>query len=224
MRLAALLPSRTGTQTMKRLLVFVLFGLLALAVPSTRAEEPPYLDFVRALREKRRAPDLALEYLQELSKKPNLPKDLIAFLPLEMAECRMELAQLETDPERRRRIYADAEKEFRDFLAGHANSSQAAGANLHLARIVSQQGMTQLSLALRQDSKEARASEKERARAKFDQAAASLTAAAGQIEANLKKTDLTAAERRALNRDKRLAQFDMAINLFYKANTFRDDA
>src|SRR5438105_15599005 len=109
----------------------LVWKLLAIAFlmtisPPIRADEPPYLDFVRALREKRRAPDLALEYLQELSKKPNLPKDLIAFLPLEMAECRMELAQLETDPERRRRIYADAEKEFRDFLAGHANSSQAA--------------------------------------------------------------------------------------------------
>src|SRR5438132_9256817 len=150
MRLAALLPSRAGTQTMKRLLVFVLFGLLAQAVPSARAEEPPYLDFVRALREKRRAPDLALEYLQELSKKPNLAKDLIAFLPLEMAECRMELAQLETDPDARNRILAQAETEIRQFLAAHANSSQAAGANLQLARIVSQQGMSQLTFALRQ--------------------------------------------------------------------------
>src|SRR5262249_10138392 len=77
------------------------------------AYEPPYLDFVRSLREKRRAPDLALEYLQELAKKPNLPKDLIDFLPLEMAECRMELAQLETDPDARNRILAQAEAEFR---------------------------------------------------------------------------------------------------------------
>jgi hypothetical protein len=208
---------------MRRFGILLLFSL-NLTFQSARAEEPPYLDFVRALREKRRAPDLALEYLQELSKKPNLPKDLVAFMPLEMAECRMELAQLETDPERRRRIYADAEKEFRDFLAGHANSPQAAGANLNLARIVSQQGTSQLSFALRQDSKEARAAEKEKARVKFDQAAASLNAAAAQIDANLKKTDLTAGERRALNRDKRLAQFDMGVNLFYKANTFSDDA
>src|SRR5439155_18397920 len=208
---------------MKRTWTLLLVALLSLAYQPARADEPPYLDFVRSLREKRRAPDLALEYLQDLSKKPNLPKDLIAFLPLEMAECRMELAQLENDPDARNRILAQAETEFRQFLAAHANSSQAAGANLQLARIVSQQGMSQLTFALRQDSRDARIAEKEKARAKFDQAAGSLTAAATQIEALLKKLELTAAERRALNRDKRLAQFELGANLFHKANTFTDD-
>src|SRR5438094_2557850 len=209
---------------MKRTWTLLLVALVSLAYQPARADEPPYLDFVRSLREKRRAPDLALEYLQDLSKKPNLPKDLIAFLPLEMAECRMELAQLENDPDARNRILAQAETEFRQFLAAHANSSQAAGANLQLARIVSQQGMSQLTFALRQDSREARIAEKEKARTKFDLAAGSLTAAATQIDALLKKPDLTAAERRALNRDKRLAQFELGANLFHKANTFTDDA
>ena len=167
---------------------------------------------------------MALEYLQQLVKKPNLPKDLIDFLPLEMAECRMELAQLETDPDARNRILAQAETEFRQFLAAHANSPQAAGANLQLARIVSQQGMSQLTFALRQESREGRIAEKEKARAKFDQAATSLTAAATQIDALLKKPDLTAAERKVLSRDKRLAQFELATTLFHKGNTFVDDA
>jgi len=196
----------------------------SLSFQVTRADEPPYLEFVRALREKRRAPDLALEYLQTLSKKPNLPKELASFLPLEMAECRMELAQLEMDPDIRMGIFRKAEEEFRAFLAAHPNSPQAAGANLHLARIMSQQGATQLSLAFRQDSKEARSAEKEKARVKFDQAAGSLTVAAAQIDELLKKSDLSAADRKALARDKRLAQFDMGVNLFYKANTFSDDA
>src|SRR5438094_1407112 len=209
---------------MKRTWTLLLVALVSLAYQPARADEPPYLDFVRSLREKRRAPDLALEYLQDLSKKPNLPKDLVDFLPLEMAECRMELAQLENDPDARNRILAQAETEFRQFLAAHANSSQAAGANLQLARIVSQQGMSQLTFALRQDSREARIAEKEKARTKFDLAAGSLTAAATQIDALLKKPDLTAAERRALNRDKRLAQFELGANLFHKANTFTDDA
>ena len=91
----------------------LVWKLLAIAFlmtisPPIRADEPPYLDFVRSLREKRRAPDLALEYLQELVKKPNLPKDLVDFLPLEMAQCRMELAQLETDTDARNRILAQA--------------------------------------------------------------------------------------------------------------------
>jgi hypothetical protein len=212
------------TKAYSIVLSILLLAWLSLICPSARADEPPYLDFARALREKRRAPDLALEYLQGLSKKPNLPKDLIAFLPLEMAECRMELAQLETDPEARNRILAQAEKEFREFLAGHPNSPQAAGANLHLARIVSKQGMSQLTFALRQDSREARIAEKEKARAKFDQAAGSLTAAGTQIDALLKKQDLTAAERRSLSRDKRLAQFELGVNLFHKADTFTDGA
>lgn len=209
---------------MKYAWTLLAIAFLAIICSVSRADEPPYLDFVRSLREKRRAPDLALEYLQQLAKKPNLPKDLIDFLPLEMAECRMELAQLETDPDARNRILAQAETEFRQFLAAHANSPQAAGANLQLARIVSQQGMSQLTFALRQDSREGRIAEKEKARAKFDVAATSLTAAATQIDALLKKPDLTAAERRVLSRDKRLAQFELGTTLFHKGNTFVDDA
>src|SRR5438552_8733164 len=91
---------------MKSTRTVLLVGLLSLAYQPARADEPPYLDFVRSLREKRRAPDLALEYSQDLSKEP----------------------------------------------------------------------------------------------------------------------DLTAAERRALNRDKRLAQFELGANLFHKANTLTDDA
>ena len=53
---------------------------------------------------------MALEYLQTLSKKPNLPKELASFLPLEMAECRMELAQLEMDPDIRMGIFRRAEE------------------------------------------------------------------------------------------------------------------
>jgi hypothetical protein len=153
-----------------------------------------------------------------------LPKDLATFLPLEMAECRMELAQLETDADAKNRILAQAETEFRQFLAAHATSPQAAGANLQLARIVSQQGMSQLTAALRQETREARIAEKEKARAKFDQAAGSLKAAADQIDALLKKPELTAGERRALNRNQRLAQFEAGANLFHKANTFTEDA
>src|SRR5260370_11247329 len=114
---------------MKRPWTLLLVALLSLAYQRARADEPPYLDFVRALRDKRRAPDLALEYLQDLSKKPNLPKELASFLPLEMAECRMELALLETDPDTRNGIYAKAEKEVRAFLAAHPNSPQSARAN-----------------------------------------------------------------------------------------------
>ena len=209
---------------MKRAWILILIASLNFIQASARGDEPPYLDYVRALREKRRAPDLALEYLEELSKKPNLSKDLATFLPLEKAECRMELAQLENDPDVRNGILAQAEKEFRAFLAAHGNSPHAAGANLHLAHIVSEQGRSQLTFALRQDNREARLAEKEKARGKFDAAAANLKAAADQIDALLKKTDLTPADRKALTRDRRLAQFDMGTNLFYKANTFSDDA
>src|SRR5207245_5938450 len=52
--------------TMKRTWTLLLVALLSLAYRPARADEPPYLDFVRSLREKRRAPDLALEYLQDL--------------------------------------------------------------------------------------------------------------------------------------------------------------
>jgi hypothetical protein len=209
---------------MKRLLSFLVWAVLFLSAGSTPAEEPPYLDFVRALRENRRAPDLALDYLQELVKKPSLPKDLLPLLTLEMANSRVDLAQMETAPNAKTALYSQAEKEYRAFLANNPTSPLAAGANLQLARIVAQQGRAQLSLALRQESKEAKRVEEEKARAKFQAAGDALAAASPQIEAQLQKPGLSPTERKALLHDRILARFEEGVGLFYQALTYPDVA
>jgi hypothetical protein len=209
---------------MKRFLSFLAWAVLFLGAGPTRAEEPPYLDFVRALREKRRAPDLALEYLQELIKKPSVPKELLPLLTLEMANSRVDVAQMETDPDAKTALYSQAERDYRAFLANNQNSPLAAGANLQLARIVAQQGRAQLSLALRQESKEARRVEEEKARAKFQAAAVALAAASTTIDGQLQQPSLSPTERKALNHDKILARFEEGVDLFYQALTYPDVA
>src|SRR6185437_14514340 len=54
------------------------------------------LDLARGLREHEMA-DLALEYLRELDKQPNLPPAVKAQLPLERANCQLEAAVDEAD-------------------------------------------------------------------------------------------------------------------------------
>src|SRR6266542_1044818 len=101
----------------KRFVAPAVLAALLLSFAPLHAEDPPHLDFVRGLRE-RRYPDLALEYLQKLSKDP--PADLDA------------------------------------FLQKNAAHPLAATVRLDLARVTVLQGKTQLTRALREETRAAK--------------------------------------------------------------------
>ncbi|MBV9125052.1 MAG: hypothetical protein JO112_16985, partial [Planctomycetes bacterium] len=186
---------------MKR--VLPVLGLLLIFLGRAAADEPPYLDFVKGLRDMG-YPDLALQYLQKLKAKP--PQGITpAELTLESGLTGVEAARLEPDLSKRAAFYAQARTDLEDFLKGNASHPRAAEANLALARLVALQGQTELSKADRDQTAEGKEAQRQKARPLFEQADKLLGQVAGQ-----------AADPKA----KLQAQMEQASNLFNEARTY----
>ena len=125
------------------LAVFALAALLSVAVPS-RADEVPHLEFVSELRA--RYPDLALEYLDKLSKSNPSP-DVAAVIPLELAKVHLDLASAEIDANRRLVLYDKARQEFQQFIDKNPSNVLVADARVDLARVTALQAKAQLTRA-----------------------------------------------------------------------------
>lgn len=195
---------------MKRTLTVLALGLFLLS-PRPAAAQVPHLQFVDGLRENG-FPDLAVEYLTDLAKKPNLPKELAALLPLELAKSQLAWSEVEGDGTRRAALYADARKNLEAFLQAGGNMPQAAEANLELARIVVKQAKAQMAKA-EQEEGPARDAEMKSARAKFEEAGTRLSEAAARI-GGLKGDPDRVAE------IKLQAEFEQAQNLLDQMLTY----
>jgi tetratricopeptide (TPR) repeat protein len=211
---------------MIRLCAALAWAVLLFFVAGARADEPPYLDFVRGLRAKG-MPDLALEYLQKLSQ--NSPKDLAAVLPLEMAKTRLDLAAAEANASQRAALQNQARSEFETFLKNNPQHPLAAEARLETARIANLQGTALFRHAQQQDAKEAFQAEVLRARSQFEEAAKQLQDATAQIDVQLSalkaSTDSKAeSEKQVLGQARLRADLEQGINLLDQAETFSDQA
>lgn len=183
------------------------------------------LRFVNELRQQG-SNDLALRYLERLSKNP--PAELAAEMPLEMAKTRLAAAANEPDSTRRLAAYGQAQKEFTDFLRTHPNHPRSAEIKLELAHVSVQRGKAELSQALLQDSFEGQIQEGAKARATLAAAGKELKAAADELDKQITampepKTPAEVAAKRKLTREQSRAQLDMALNLFDQAQTFPTD-
>ncbi|HXG11497.1 MAG TPA: hypothetical protein VNK04_17210 [Gemmataceae bacterium] len=194
--------------------------MIAAAVPA----EEPHLEFVRGLRA-RRLNDLALEYLQKLSK--NAPPDLARELPLEFARTRLELAKEEPDIGRRLALYGEARKDLEQLLK--ANPAREGEARLEMAQVAVLQGKAQLSRALREESSAARRAEMIKARKLLEDAGKLLEVAAAHLDAQLAKlpeqpkTPQEQTARRTLEEARLRADLDRGLNLLDQAQTYTDE-
>jgi hypothetical protein len=206
---------------MKRLLILLTVGGLSLAGTALRAEEPPYLEFVRGLRQ-RGMPDYALEYLQELNKNP--PASLKRVLPLELAKARADLAQIEPDLTRREAMYEQARQELEAFLKANPKAPEVADTTLELGRTISRLGQLAVLQADRQDQAEARKTGMNRARELFALAGKQLEAAAGLIGQRLANKELPEAEKTSLQTLRDQLELERGINSLrqYMAGTDLD--
>src|SRR5262245_53086273 len=100
---------------MRPLAVLLTAGAFLSAAAPAPAQQPPHLDFVRCRREKNYH-DLALEYLDKLSRSPLPEVAGLPDLPLEMAKTRVDKARAESDPARRTPLFAQARADLDAFV------------------------------------------------------------------------------------------------------------
>jgi hypothetical protein len=211
---------------MKSLLGWLALAIVVFAPESSPAEEPPHLEFVRGLRAQR-YPDLALEYLEKLSKDPAHAEDPL--LLLEMAKTRLDLAAQETNTDRRLARYLEAGTDLETFLSKYPMHPLAADAQLEKAHISVLQGKTSLSKFLRQDAASSRNQEALRARTLLAKAGSELDTVAALIEKQRgqytgePKNEQEREERRALDQSRLQVELDIGLNALDLAQTYLDD-
>lgn len=198
---------------MNRTIAILALAVSFLVVPFLRAEEFPHLEFVRGLRAEG-LPDLALDYLTVLSKKKDLPKDVVTILPIELAKTLIELAATETNASRRSTLYERSQAQLQKFIKDNESLPQASEARLDLARIVSLQAGAQLNKAQQEEDKNKAAALKS-ARAPLESAAVDLQKAVDAI-----KTQLAQNKDPKLEQDKLDAELELAVNLFFQMLTY----
>src|SRR5437588_851251 len=93
---------------------------------------------------------LAMEFLQRLAKDPS--PALAKELPLEFAKTNLAAAAEEPDTAKRLHSYQQARAAFQDFLEKNPNHPRTAETNLDIAQVAIQEGRTQLSRALIQET------------------------------------------------------------------------
>lgn len=198
---------------MKRMLTVLALGVSLFLTAPARAQELPHMEFVHALREKG-MPDLAMEYLERLAKRPDLPKELKDSLALEIARTQLEVAAKDPDPARRARVYDDASKKMQAYLATNPTGADAAIARFELARILAFQANALMEKAKHAENQAARDSGMVEARKGFTNAYKLLTESYDQINGLLIKDKTN----KALANAKMDAEFERAntsLNLLF---------
>lgn len=201
-------------------LPFSLIGLLFVSDLPVFAQRQP-LDLVRGLRSNG-LPDLALEYLEEVSKAATTPETAV-LLPLEYARTWLELAAQETEDGKRTALIAQAKVKLDEFIRANPNHPQTPQANVELARLLSLQGKVTLTRARRIDDAQAKNAEMDRARAEFKKAAEKYASTAVLIQTQLKAMEAENKPlqvRRQMNQFRLRSMIDQGVNLYQMSETY----
>jgi hypothetical protein len=203
---------------MKRIVAALTLVTLLLNAAPGRSDEPPYLEFVRALRA-RNYNEEAILYLDKLAEK-KLPKDISNFIPLEKAACRLEMAVQEPDLNRRTALYDRARAELEEVIKNQPGTAFAAIALLDKARISALQGRAAMARA-RQMKKDEGAQKNEMTKVldTFIAAEEDLKNAGDQVENQFKREHPKAVDD-ALKKARLRAQMEMAVNQIDQASTY----
>lgn len=205
---------------MPRRLVLVVLLLAAGSAPAQDLPPPSPADLARGLREGG-LPDLALEYLDDLSKTAS--PDLKKVLPLERAKCRLELAVGETEDAVRAGMVADAKREFDAFVKGNPGHPRLPEAAVALAQLQTIEGKAQLQRSRRVPADQ-QAAEAAKARPLFQAAAKQYEGAAEGLRKLTDKEDPGTARHKELTRDYLQAVLDRGVNLYLLADSYGEDA
>ena len=190
---------------------------LALILAGVGVAAPPDpLDLARGLRETGSG-ELAVEYLDQLAKL-NPPPELLAVLPLERAQTRVEMAAEEPDPAKRAAISAQARADFDAFLKTATRHPRRGEASAALAKLTGNAARAAARAANDLTDPKAKAAAIKAARAEFADAASRYDEATKAVEAAAQAApaaEKSAAEAIALD-----AKLDRALLQFQLAKTY----
>lgn len=207
-----------------RFLWLVLF-LAPLADAQQAANEADELRFVESMR-KQGYPDLALQYLDTLKKKPTVSEDFKKEIPVEIAKTQLEMAGDEPDITRRLALIGDVRAELQKYLKANPTSRRAAEIELDIVKVAGLQGRLTLSQAIMLDENDAFESpERLKARTLLKEAGKELAVLDKKLKDQVKalpetKTPDEKAARDRLERTSIQTQFDIAMNYFDQALTY----
>lgn len=116
--------------------VAILVGVVvALATPGTTQAEEQYIEFLKGLRQ-RQYFDTAVEYLDDLSQRSDLPPEVADVLELERGITFRAQATASRIAEDREQALSKAELALRDFTSKHGNHPRAPFANSELGQLM----------------------------------------------------------------------------------------
>ena len=115
---------------------FALVFLAVLCLLTSRASAvEPYLEFVEQLRD-REYFDTALEYLEAIEGRQDLPEDVKALIPFEKAETLILLAKVQRNPDAANATLSRAQAFLEQFLKANPDHPKAAKANSDAANVL----------------------------------------------------------------------------------------
>ncbi len=194
-------------------------AVFVLAIEPAHGQRP-HLEFVEGLRQRRHA-DLALEYLEGLSRKP-LPPDIARSLPLEIALTRAAVGKSEPDRQRCVLLLKQAGAEYQDFIAKNPQTPRLTEVRLEIARIAALLAKQSFDQASAADRATTRKPLLDSARAQLEAAAAQFRSLLESIDTKLQSPDLPDDERKRLSPIRQNAELDHGINLINLFAAFDD--
>ena len=205
---------------MRKAVALLTLGLLFFAAVQVGADEPPVLDFVKALRQNNLG-DLALDYLERLQADKGTSPDIRAVIALERGRVRLDQANHEFNATKRNNYYGMARKEFDEFVkSAKPDNPYIAEAKFEAARILALQGQSQAARAGRLTEEGAATGEFQKAHDVLLQAHRELKAAYGVLDATLTTKNPSPKVAAALAQAKLQCQLDMAIAQVGRASTY----
>jgi tetratricopeptide (TPR) repeat protein len=206
---------------------FIVLALLAVGVaPPFAPAVEPYLEFVRGLQEKG-YPDVALDYLDLLDARKDLPPKIRDILDLERSNSLAAWARVTGDPKLAEHRLGQAQAFLNKFAKDHPQHPRAASATAFRAEVTLQRGQEILANARRVPDAARRATLLASARPAFAEAVKTLDAAVAVLRGAAEKLPAGGAgkaERTELELAAVEIRFKNALAHYYLAQTYPDAA
>lgn len=208
--------------------MLALFCALQLLAPTTAPAEERHAEFLEALRS-RLFFDTALEFLDDLAARPNLPEATQRLIPYEKAITLQEFARSSRNPDERLRMLDEAEQLLSDFASKYPGDDRLADANGRRAKILLDKAESEILQTENPANADRVDGLRQRAREYVSEAREVFTTARAQYEKRYESfpkfstDDSVLAARNEAEYEKVQAWINLALCTFTEARTYPEE-